>query len=96
MKSKEGVSLVFGVIFDSSGNIYGVAGEGGTSNNGSFFELTPTSSGYWNADFLYSFDSTHGSGPAVGSLVFDSTGNLYGATQNGGANKVGVVFKVTP
>lgn len=89
-----------GLIFDASGNLYGttLTGSGFCCGgfSGSVFELTPTSSGYWNVSFLGIFDSTHGSGPAIGSLVFDSSGNLFGATQNGGAKKVGVVFKVTP
>jgi hypothetical protein len=83
-----------GLVFDNSGNLYGATLVGGFS--GSVFELMPTLSGYWNSVTLYNFDSTHGSGPANGSLVFDSAGNLYGATQNGGTNKVGVVFKITP
>ena len=83
-----------GLVFDNSGNLYGATLVGGFS--GSVFELMPTLSGYWNSVTLYNFDSTHGSGPANGSLIFDSAGNLYGATQNGGTNKVGVIFKITP
>lgn len=86
-----------GVVFDKSGNLWGATVAGGNPSglNGTVFELTPTSSGYWNAIFT-AFNSTNGSGPAIGSLAFDSSGNLYGAAQNGGANLVGVVFKVTP
>ncbi|HEX3821142.1 MAG TPA: choice-of-anchor tandem repeat GloVer-containing protein [Candidatus Sulfotelmatobacter sp.] len=90
-----GTSIVYsGLILDKSGNLYGTTLEG--RFRGAVFRLTPTSSGYWNETDLYDFDGTHGSNPGVGSLVFDSSGNLYGATQNGGANKDGVVFKVTP
>lgn len=87
-----------GLVFDKSGNLYGATVVGGCCRTyyGEVFELTPTSSGYWNQIDLYDFDSTHGAGPANGSLVFDSSGNLYGTTQNGGANKDGVVFKITP
>jgi uncharacterized repeat protein (TIGR03803 family) len=83
-----------GVIFDTSGNLYGAALEGGFK--GAVFELTPATSGYWTETDLYDFDGAHGSNPAIGSLVFDSSGNLYGGTQNGGTNKDGVVFKITP
>lgn len=86
-----------GVVFDKSGNLWGATLVGGDPSgpNGTVFELTPTSSGYWNAIYT-AFDSTNGSGPAIGYLVFDSSGNLYGAAQNGGANKVGVAFKIVP
>ena len=90
-----GTSIVYsGLILDKSGNLYGTTLEGGFK--GAVFKLTPTSSGYWSETDLYDFDGTHGANPAIGSLVFDSSGNLYGATQNGGTNKDGVVFKVTP
>ncbi len=36
-----------------------------------------------------------GSAP-VASLIFDQAGNLYGTTQHGGAQGLGVVFKMTP
>ena len=46
---------------------------------------------------LYSFDDNgkDGYGPKAG-LIFDSAGNLYGATYQGGANAVGAVFELTP
>jgi len=34
-------SIPWGVILDSSGNLYGTAGEGGANNNGVVFEITP-------------------------------------------------------
>jgi uncharacterized repeat protein (TIGR03803 family) len=88
-----------GLIFDKAGDLYGATLQGNQaafSFQGTVFELTPTSSGYWNSITLYSFDGTHGSAPAIGSLVFDTSGNLYGATQAGGANKNGTVFEITP
>jgi len=45
---------------------------------------------------LFSFDSTDGQAPA-GSLVQATDGNLYGATEGGGANgNHGTIFKITP
>ena len=48
---------------------------------------------------LYSFCSLQncvdGSLP-LGSLIFDSDGNLYGTTDSGGANASGIVFKLAP
>ncbi|MGA3214002.1 MAG: choice-of-anchor tandem repeat GloVer-containing protein, partial [Terriglobales bacterium] len=89
-----------GVIFDSSGNLYSTASEGGTSDGcdgpcfGVVFELTPTASGPWNETVLYTFtNSGDGNEPEAG-LVFDATGNLYGTTFGGGADGLGVVFEL--
>jgi hypothetical protein len=61
----------------------------------------PTSAS-WNEKVLYSFQGgTDGQLP-VGSIVFDSAGNLYGATTQGGATNCspladcGTVFQLTP
>jgi len=44
---------------------------------------------------LQSFDSTDGANPEAG-LVQGVDGNLYGTTQQGGANGAGTVFEITP
>jgi uncharacterized repeat protein (TIGR03803 family) len=44
---------------------------------------------------LHSFDGTDGSNPYAG-LVQATDGNQYGATEHGGANGEGTVFKITP
>jgi uncharacterized repeat protein (TIGR03803 family) len=88
-----------GLVFDTVGNLYGATFRGaGTSTlfDGTVFELKPNGGGTWRAITLYAFGGSNGAVPALGSLIFDSSGNLYGATQAGGANKDGVVFKITP
>jgi len=49
----------------------------------------------WKETVLASFDKTDGALP-TGSLIFDSAGNLYGTTSEGGAHNAGTVFEVTP
>jgi uncharacterized repeat protein (TIGR03803 family) len=75
-----------------------LGGNGGCSGYscGTIFKLTPSGSG-WTESVLYSFlgGSRDGYFP-TGTLVFDRSGNLYGATQEGGASYQGTVFQLTP
>jgi uncharacterized repeat protein (TIGR03803 family) len=43
---------------------------------------------------LFSFDGSNGSFPGA-SVIFDSAGNLYGATSDGGAYGYGTIFKLS-
>jgi uncharacterized repeat protein (TIGR03803 family) len=88
-----------GLIFDSSGNLYGTTWEGGPHNTGTVFELTPDAAGKWIETVLYNFcpvsGCADGAHPA-GGLVFDSAGNLYGTATQGGSNGQGVAFELSP
>ena len=73
-------SVRAGLLFDSSGNLYGTSWAGGVYNEGTVYELSPSPGGGWTESVLYSFTgSGDGAGP-VGGLVFDAAGNLYGTT----------------
>ena len=89
----DGASPLGTPVLDSSGNIYGTTLRYGANNGGTVWELSPTSGGGWNFSVLYAF--SEGEGP-IGGLLMDHSGNLYGATENGGANRYGVVFKLSP
>ena len=86
------------LIFDSSGNLYGVAQTAGANNSGVAFELSP-GSGSWTETVLYAFcpvsGCSDGSYP-VNGLVFDPQGNLYGTAIGGGTYDYGVVFELSP
>jgi uncharacterized repeat protein (TIGR03803 family) len=79
-----------GVIFDSSGNLYGITGTGGNNSNchgggcGVVYELS-LSGGVWSESLLNNFTGVPGGGVPAGTLLLDSTENLYGTTQVGGA-----------
>lgn len=94
------------LVRDSSGNLFGATGQGGSGNCGShgcgaIFELTSAG----KEKVLYAFTSgSDGQGP-VGGVISDGAGNLYGTTTSGGggarcgdrgASGCGIVFKVTP
>ena len=85
-----------GVIFDAAGNLYGTTSEGGPSNAGTVFELTPAGGGTWTEKVLHTFgSSTDGIDPVAG-LIFDGAGNLYGTTSRGGTYNLGTAFELTP
>ena len=83
---------VGGLIMDSSGNLYGTTYEGGASGDGTIFELASGSS---TITALVSFNGTNGQNPE-GNLILDSSGNLYGTTEYGGAiyDNDGTVFEL--
>jgi uncharacterized repeat protein (TIGR03803 family) len=83
-----------GVIMDAEGNLYGTTYNGGTTNLGTVFELTPagTETAIWN----FASRNPDGYGPEAG-LTMDTKGNLYGTTFFGNAGVVGgVAFELTP
>jgi uncharacterized repeat protein (TIGR03803 family) len=90
-----------GVILDASGNLYGIAFDGGiafgNSGYGVVFELEASG----NLTVLHTFGSGSDGANPDSELVFDSKGNLYGTTQNGGSGECGgtgcgTVFEVSP
>jgi uncharacterized repeat protein (TIGR03803 family) len=85
------------LIFDKAGNLYGVTYYGGSTGNddGTVFELSPGSDGKWTESILHVFQGTDGFYP-VGSLVIDTSGNLYGVTSAGGPGCCGTVFELSP
>jgi len=84
-----------GVVFDQSGNLYGVFGQNGPYGYGALFELKPSGSG-WAESTIHGF-TYHGDDGATpqGGLIFDSAGNLYGTTVHIPAGG-GSVFEMLP
>jgi uncharacterized repeat protein (TIGR03803 family) len=89
------------LIFDKQGNLYGTASQGGPSNAGVAFELSPKSGGGWSYNVLYRFKGGKDGASPIGALVQDGTGNLYGVTYSGGGSGAcsggcGTVFELSP
>jgi uncharacterized repeat protein (TIGR03803 family) len=97
--SGDGANPIAGMVFDAKGNLYGTTFEGGQYGGGTVFELTPSTTGYWKETILHSFENfgtgSDGLNPEAG-VIFDSKGNLYGTTYNGGVNGYGAVFELLP
>ena len=84
---RDGGGASSGLIFDASGNLYGTTEAGGAYKAGTVYEVRHTPSG-WKEQVLHNFPafSQDGQVPGAGALVFDTSGNLYGTTSQGGTN----------
>jgi uncharacterized repeat protein (TIGR03803 family) len=77
------------LVFDSQGNLWGSTGGGGTNGDGTLFKYSPAS-----GDLTNPLDFTGGSTTEpVGSVTFDSQGNLYGVTYGGGTDGFGSLWE---
>lgn len=103
----DGLQPAGDLIFDADGNLYGATTGGGAYGYGTAFELTPGADGAWTEAVLYSFRPNSGCGDRaypIGGLIFDTAGNLYGTTADGGSNGptcaptsgCGTVFELAP
>lgn len=84
------------LTLDPSGNLFGAnCPNMGSGGPGVIFELSPSSTTPWPYTLVHNFfDNPDGACPN-GGLIFDSAGNLYGTTSQGGTD-YGVVFELSP
>ena len=80
----DGSEPLSGVVL-YNGSLFGTASEGGSSlcYCGVLYQLSPNGSNGWTYNVIHTFMGVDGANPA-GELVFDSVGNLYGTTRDGG------------
>ena len=78
----------YGPLTLGAGAVYGTT-EGG-NGPGTVFKVTLTKGGEWVETTVGGINS------AVGNLIVDIQGNVYGTTMFGGALGLGAVFKMTP
>jgi uncharacterized repeat protein (TIGR03803 family) len=89
----DGSAPAAALIQAADGNFYGTTYQGGASDAGTVFKITPAGA----ETLLYSFavNSTDGDLPA-GALIQGNDGNFYGTASQGGVGGDGIVFKITP
>jgi uncharacterized repeat protein (TIGR03803 family) len=79
------------LLMDKKGNLYGVAEQGGSSNEGVVFKLSKSGT----LSVLHSFTGgTDGCIP-LGTPVMDKKSNLYGTAEECGSSREGIVWKVS-
>ncbi|HEV2381402.1 MAG TPA: choice-of-anchor tandem repeat GloVer-containing protein [Terriglobia bacterium] len=86
-----------GFVADAAGNLYGTTPYGGTTDNGTVYELTAPY--YSSATVLYSFKGGNDGSEPYAALIRDASGTFYGTTQGGGGlgnclGNCGTVFAV--
>jgi uncharacterized repeat protein (TIGR03803 family) len=87
------------VIFGPNGSLYGTTVFGGTGGVGTVYSLRPAAGACltalcpWSETVLYNF--VQYTGWDANDIVFDSAGNLYGTTSQGGPND-GIVYELAP
>jgi len=90
-RAKYGAAPNAGLILDP-GNLYGTTEEYGAFGQGTIFRLDSAG----NFTGQYSFTGEPSGGLPLGSLLRDAQGDLYGTTEEGGADGYGSVFKLAP
>ncbi len=89
---QDGIAPNSALVQGGDGYLYGTTQAGGANSNGTVFKISIAGT----LTTLYSFGAVAGDGsvPTVG-LVQGNDGNLYGATEQGGANSKGTLFSIT-
>ncbi len=82
-----------GLAIDTAGNVYGVTYNGGPIGCGTFFELSPTQSG-WIETTIHDFDYYDGCGPTAAPIL-DQAGNIWIITAGGADTNTGTLVEFT-
>ncbi|MFZ1011288.1 MAG: choice-of-anchor tandem repeat GloVer-containing protein [Candidatus Sulfotelmatobacter sp.] len=93
----DGTVPVAGVTLDAKGNLYGTTSTGGQYGYGTVFELKRLQSG-WAERILHNFQMLTDGGTPYAGLIFDPSGNLFGAATDGGdgSGGGGTIFELSP
>ncbi|MBV9119036.1 MAG: hypothetical protein JOY63_16890 [Acetobacteraceae bacterium] len=89
-----GLNPYSGLAIDSNGDLFGTTSDDGPNHGGTVFEIAKTAFGYASAPItLVRFNGIDGAFP-LGGLILDSNGDLFGTTEQGGANGQGTAFEI--
>jgi len=94
-----GTNIEARVAIGPDGSLYGTESTGGPESLGVVFNLRPPATFchaidcFWTLTPIYTFQGPDGDFPTT--ITFDSAGNIYGTTVQGGVTYGGVVYKLT-
>ena len=83
-----------GLVIDSSGSIYGTTYTGGLFQYGTVYKFAHGAKGGWTETVLHNFAGTSDGYNAQG-VILDSSDNVYGVAEYGGADLDGVAYEIT-
>jgi uncharacterized repeat protein (TIGR03803 family) len=89
----DGAFPAAGLAFAAPGLLFGTTSSGGTSGNGTVFQLSKAAGGKLTETALYSFTGGKDGGAPLADLLLHN-GALYGTTANGGYKNNGVAFRL--
>ena len=87
----DGKTLYRGASFDTSGNLYGTCNAGGANSSGTIWEYSSTGT----FSVLYSLTSASDGGSPYAGVTVNSSGNLYGTCETGGAHSGGTLWEIS-
>ncbi len=93
----DGAGTNGGLVLDRAGNLYGTT-IAACSHRGQVYELSPGQGlqGNWNKTLVHAFAGPPGDGRwGLGTLLIDSSGNLYGPSFSGGSSDVGTIYRLS-
>lgn len=89
-------SRPYGTLLQLADGVFlGTSSEGGAYQKGSIYVLFRLGDGTWDNFVVHSFSGPDGALPKAG-LIRASDGNFYGTTRDGGDNRLGTVYRMTP
>jgi len=89
--SNKGFNPDAALVEGSDGNLYGVAAGGGLYGYGVIFRITPAR----QYTVLHSFNFEEAEYAGSGGLVQATDGNFYGTLSGGGANQLGLLYRLS-
>jgi uncharacterized repeat protein (TIGR03803 family) len=92
---EDGSTPFAGLMQGFDGNFYGTTAMGGTNNQGTVFEITPSGKLTTLHNFCSAANCADGATPYA-ALMLASNGRFYGTTYSGGTYDKGTIFKITP
>ncbi len=92
----DGATPIAGVTLDAKGRLYGTTSAGGSAGYGTVYRLANSKTG-WKETILHNFLLQSDGATPYSGLIFDKSGNLYGAATQGGdgSGGGGTVFQLT-